>query len=71
MSKYIEIAPTTTTLFTYDEAWLYCATLTLDNNYDWRMPTIRDMDDSIDGWLDEEKDDYVLWPQRVTPVRDV
>jgi len=71
MSKYIEIAPTTT-LFTYDEAWLYCATLTHNGKYNWRIPTENEyLDYEIDGWLDEEKDDYVLWPQQVTPVRDV
>jgi len=25
--------------FSFDNAWLYCATLTYNNNYDWRIPT--------------------------------
>ena len=29
----------------YDEAWLYCATLTCDNKYDWRMPSSLEYND--------------------------
>ena len=35
----IEFAPDTPLQLTYDEAWLYCATLTHNNYYDWRIPT--------------------------------
>ena len=24
----------------YDDAWLYCATLTYNDNYDWRIPSL-------------------------------
>lgn len=29
----------------YDEAWLYCATLTYDNKYNWRMPSSLEYND--------------------------
>ena len=29
----------------YDEAWLYCATLTYNNKYDWRMPSSLEYND--------------------------
>lgn len=67
MSQYIDLAPNSP-LLTYDEAWLYCITLTYDNKYDWRMPTIQDLDIDIEGWLLNDEDD--LWPMVVTPVRD-
>jgi len=35
----VEFAPANLTHLLYDEAWLYCATLTYDNHYDWRLPT--------------------------------
>jgi len=35
----IELAPQEPERMEYDQAWLYCATLTYDNKYDWRMPT--------------------------------
>jgi hypothetical protein len=35
----IEIGPRTKKKMSYDDAWLYCATLTHDNYYNWRIPT--------------------------------
>ena len=34
----IKYGPTSTELLSHDDAWLYCATLTHENKYDWRMP---------------------------------
>jgi hypothetical protein len=66
----IELAPTSKYTMTYDEAWLYCATLTHSNKYDWRMPTIQDMDIDTEGWLLNDEEVYYSWPMVVTPVRD-
>ena len=35
----IEVAPLLEHELDYDGAWLYCATLTYNNKYDWRVPT--------------------------------
>jgi|688.fasta_scaffold387383_2 hypothetical protein len=35
----LEFAPMPAGRFSFDDAWLYCATLTYNNNYDWRIPT--------------------------------
>jgi hypothetical protein len=35
----IEQATKHKTKCSYDIAWLYCATLTYNNTYDWRIPT--------------------------------
>ena len=53
----IEVAPEElqTNLLKWDEAWLYCITLTHDNKYDWRMPTNQDaIQDSrtVMSWID-------------------
>jgi hypothetical protein len=65
---------------TCDEAWLYCATLTHNNKYDWRMPTydermkleffdIWDIVDYIDrpnaAWLNYNATCFII------PVRDI
>jgi hypothetical protein len=39
----IEFAPELLRVTTYDTAWLYCATLTHNNKYDWRIPTAREI----------------------------
>lgn len=67
-----------------DEAWLYCATLTYDNKYDWRMPTYmeRIMDSSgifLATWDIEDIDDVFkrsIWRghksiYHILPVRDI
>lgn len=38
----IEIAPVSTTFFSYDAAFIYCITCTYNNKYDWRFPTKND-----------------------------
>lgn len=53
----IEIAPKElqTNLLKWDEAWLYCITLTHDNKYDWRMPTNQDATQdsrAVMSWID-------------------
>lgn len=63
----IEIAPLSDKM-SYDEAWLYCATLTHNNKYDWRIPT--DYEFTYNDEIDEEAV-YELRPSywRVQPVR--
>jgi hypothetical protein len=56
----IEVAPKSPELG-FDEAWLYCVTLTYNNKYDWHMP---DYDEYYDcnmneilngyGWVDDQ-----------------
>lgn len=53
----IEVAPEElqTYLLKWDEAWLYCITLTYDNKYDWRMPTSQDAKQdsrAVMSWID-------------------
>ena len=77
----IELAPISPELG-FDEAWLYCVTLTYNNKYDWRMPTSDEYDncDEIDyGWVDdgilEDPQEYILeeamfgFTNSVIPVR--
>jgi hypothetical protein len=35
----LKMADTSLHALSYDDAWLYCATCTHDNKYDWRLPT--------------------------------
>ena len=52
-------------ILSYDDAWLYIATCTHNNKYDWRFPTIADDITAVQslvgihGWF------------YVTPVRDL
>ena len=50
----IEIAPLSDKM-SYDEAWLYCATLTYKNKYDWRIPA--DAEFTYNEEIDEESFD--------------
>ncbi len=67
----IEIAPLSDFKMSYDKAWLYCATLTYKNKYDWRIPT--DAEFTYNEEIDEESFDqsdelhHSHW--RVQPVR--
>ena len=61
----------------YDEAWLYCATLTRDNKYDWRMPSSLEYNDLSMGktWYIErlmayEKNDN-SGKLKVVPLRTI
>lgn len=68
----IELAPESVDM-TYNEARLYCFTLTHDNKIGWRMPNYDEWCciTGGDGWWDDPLmgDDDVL--QRVRPVRDL
>jgi hypothetical protein len=53
----------------YDTAWLYCATLTHNNHYDWRLPT-------SDEWYKFFRDEptevnysRVWYQDRITPYQ--
>ena len=61
--------------FLYDDAWLYCATLTQDNKYNWRIPTFNEisMYNMDSHWHTKPHQTYsyagVAW--YITPVRDL
>lgn len=76
----LEQAPTKRHYFTYDDAWLYCATLKYKKKYNWRMPSL----DEHNNRQYKPHDDYQWYGSggildfddheptgRVTPVRDV
>jgi hypothetical protein len=58
----LEIAPILNEYLNYDEAWLYCATCTHDNKYDWRIPTHDEYEDidriSLSAYDDSDEDDF-------------
>lgn len=64
----IEQAPRFNQDITYDEAWLYCATLTYYNKHDWRLPTHKEYmnNEYILGWF-KHRESQLNYP--VTPVR--
>ena len=59
----------------HDNAWLYCATFTHDNKYDWRLPTDHELNTNDllicnfqFTWAEDDMaTSYVLY---VVPVRD-
>ena len=58
-----------------DPAWLYCATCTHDNKYDWRLPTDHELntDELLNSsyqftWAEDDMAGYVLY---AIPVRDL
>jgi hypothetical protein len=59
---------------TYDIAWLYCATLTRDNKYDWRMPYSTEYNDLSIGhtWYIERirANSIESSKLKVVPIRD-
>lgn len=73
----IEVAPILKDHLIYDEAWLYCATLTYNSKYDWRMPTSDEYDNCDE--IDQESyaksaadgDDLFHWTFRTCPVRTI
>ena len=69
-NQMIEQAPRFNRDLTYDEAWLYCATLTLNNQHDWRLPTHKEYmnNEYILGWF-KHRDSWGKYP--VTPVRSL
>ena len=48
----IELGPVAPRL-TYDQAWLYTATLTHNNKHDWRLPTFTEASDN-QWWITQE-----------------
>lgn len=71
----IDLAPQVNAL-TMVEAWLYCATCTHNNKYDWRLPTHAEYLTSTfpSGLWNESDVDYNIWMDNrynVVPVRDV
>lgn len=83
----IEIAPKELHLaFLWDEAWLYCITLTHDNKHDWRMPIETDATYNrciVESWIDYDHDipttvgnsrinEFLKFERMlVVPVRDI
>ncbi len=73
----IEVAPILKINLSYDEAWLYCVTLTYNSKYDWRMPTSDEYDncDEIDQESYDESDadrhDLIYLTLRTCPVRTI
>ena len=77
----IEYADVSLHEITCDEAWLYCATLTHNNKYDWRMPTYKERIASFDvsdiSWdIDDVDNDSDVWSDSsvvypIIPVRDI
>ena len=69
-NPHLEYAAYSNHRIDWDEAWLYCATLTHKNKYDWRMLTLDEFrnDKDIRGWHGEPK--QFTFPAVVLPVRD-
>ena len=69
----IEIAPLLEHKIDYDGAWLYCATLTYNNKYDWRIPTDDEFtyNEEIDDESFDQSDDNDVWRYRLRPVHPV
>ena len=71
----IEVGPISNhELYSYDEAWLYCLTLSHNGHKDWRMPDIMDSwtypSVELHGWFEDDWQ-YNQGPYTVTPVRDI
>jgi hypothetical protein len=74
----IEFGPKSPAL-AFDEAWLYCATLTHNNKYDWRMTNYDEYYDSNMneimygyGWVDDgsiHEEELAVFIDSVMPVR--
>ena len=72
----IELAPVLDKWYTYDTAWLYCATLTHNNKYDWRLPSLDEYNDydEIDIDCFDVTDDELIkagFKHKICPVRTV
>ena len=71
----IEKAEKSKKKFLYDDAWLYCATLTYDNKYNWRIPTFNEisMYNMDSHWNTKFNETYsyagIAW--YIHPVRDL
>lgn len=74
----IDFAPTVFHQLTYNEAWLYCATLEYDGHKDWRMPTFLEWcnRNELLGWYEYATESRyatatVYEVRAVCPVRDI
>ena len=73
----IDYAPHSKRNISWDEAWLYCLTLSYGGHKDWRMPTrdeYQDIDDIPGGTFDYHdniNNDIAADRSSVTPVRDI
>lgn len=60
----IDFGPFLENHITYDEAWMYCATCTHNNKYDWRIPS----QDEFDYVYSLKRViDFILVPQNSSP----
>ena len=68
----IELAPESEPM-TYDEARMYCFTLTHDNKIGWRMPLYEEWCyiTGGDGWYEKSVLSTCVDKRRVRPVRDL
>lgn len=69
----IELAPMSETELTYEEAKMYCFTLTYDGKIGWRLPRYEEYCTipQLAGWHEQ---DLVIddgWTRNVIPVRDL
>ena len=69
-NTHLEYAPYSNYKTDWDGAWLYCATLTYNNRYDWRMLTNAEFfnDPDVHGWHSIAR--YDGFPAFVLPVQD-
>jgi hypothetical protein len=71
----IEIGPRVSTPIHYDEALLYCMTLSYNGYYDWRLPVASEAIFEFAIWVDEngilfaKSHPYAKYP--AIPVRDI
>jgi hypothetical protein len=67
-NKHLEYAPYSKNKIGWDNAWLYCATCTYDDKYDWRMLTVNEFRNNlyIHGWncVPIEMVEFVVLPVR-------
>ena len=48
MQADIEFAPVITTVMPFNQAWLYCLTLSYNGHKDWRLPTRNEYEQHIE-----------------------
>jgi hypothetical protein len=69
-NKHLEYLDYSNYKMDWDNAWLYCATCTYKDMYDWRMLTLYEFrnDPDIHGWHAASRKNN--FPAFVLPVRD-
>jgi len=71
----IELGYESNRMMSYDEALLYCMTLSYKGHYDWRLPVASEAIFEFAIWVDEnsilfaKSHPYVKYP--AIPVRDI